>query len=84
MMCERCQRVLDIQEQVLTLLLEDHKVPTIAQRLATSERVVNRMIADLKAEYSVDSRAQLGYRIGHADGVAGRPDRLAERPVTPS
>jgi hypothetical protein len=55
----------------LRMLIEGHSDPVSAKRLGVSPRTYAGYIADLKAEFEVETRFQLGYVIGQR-GISGR------------
>jgi sugar-specific transcriptional regulator TrmB len=57
----------------IRMLIEGHSDPVSAKRLGVSARTFAGYIADLKAEYEVDTRFQLGYQMGRR-GVSGHED----------
>ena len=54
----------------LRMLIEGHSDPVSAKRLGVSPRTYAGYIADLKAEFEVETRFQLGYVIGQ-QGISG-------------
>ncbi|MCH1865560.1 TrmB family transcriptional regulator [Nocardioides sp. CFH 31398] len=57
----------------IRMLVEGHSDPVSAKRLGVSPRTYAGYIADLKEEYQVQSRFQLGYEMGRL-GVSGTDD----------
>ena len=57
----------------IRMLIEGHADPTSAKRLGVSPRTYAGYVADLKEEYQVMTRFQLGYAMGQ-QGVSGRED----------
>jgi sugar-specific transcriptional regulator TrmB len=57
----------------IRMLVEGHSDPVSAKRLGVSPRTYAGYIADLKEEYQVQSRFQLGYEMGRL-GVSGADD----------
>ena len=55
----------------IRMLIEGHADPTSAKRLGVSPRTYAGYVADLKEEYQVMTRFQLGYAMGQ-QGVSGR------------
>lgn len=55
----------------IRMLIEGHADPTSAKRLGVSPRTYAGYISDLKAEYDVQTRFQLGYEMGRL-GISGR------------
>ena len=70
------------QEQramTLRMLIEGHSDPVSAKRLGVSPRTYAGYIADLKSEFEVQTRFQLGYTIGRR-GISGDEPEEAVRP----
>jgi len=61
----------------LRMLIEGHSDPVSAKRLGVSPRTYAGYIADLKAEFEVETRFQLGYVIG-TQGISGSEPTLTE------
>ncbi|MEZ5094672.1 MAG: helix-turn-helix domain-containing protein [Nocardioides sp.] len=57
----------------IRMLIEGHSDPTSAKRLGVSPRTYAGYVADLKEEYEVQTRFQLGYAMG-LKGISGRED----------
>lgn len=58
----------DIRNMTIRMLVEGHSDPASAKRLGISTRTYAAYIAALKEEYAVQTRFQLGYAMGRAEG----------------
>lgn len=54
------------RSMTLRMLIEGHSDPAASKRLGVSPRTYAGYVADLKEEYDVDTRFQLGYEIGRS------------------
>ncbi|WP_292643956.1 LuxR family transcriptional regulator [Nocardioides sp.] len=54
------------RSMTLRMLIEGHSDPAASKRLGVSPRTYAGYVADLKDEYEVDTRFQLGYEIGRS------------------
>lgn len=57
----------------MRMLIEGHSDPVSAKRLGVSPRTYAGYVADLKEEFDVETRFQLGYTIGRR-GITGRDE----------
>lgn len=62
----------------MRMLIEGHSDPVSAKRLGVSPRTYAGYVADLKEEFEVETRFQLGYTIGR-QGITGRDDDEGEQ-----
>ena len=62
----------DVRNMTIRMLIEGHSDPASAKRVGVSTRTYAGYIASLKAEYSVQTRFQLGYAMGQ-DGHGDTP-----------
>lgn len=58
------------RSMTLRMLIEGHSDPAASKRLGVSPRTYAGYVADLKEEYGVDTRFQLGYEIGRSGSSA--------------
>lgn len=61
----------------MRMLIEGHSDPVSAKRLGVSPRTYAGYVADLKEEFDVETRFQLGYAVGRR-GITGRDEDLRE------
>ena len=63
----------------IRMLIEGHADPSGAARLGVSPRTYAGYVAELKEEFEVETRFQLGYEMGRR-GITGRDQPSGERP----
>ena len=67
----------------IRMLIGGHSDPSAAARLGVSPRTYAGYVAELKQEFEVESRFQLGYAMGRG-GVTGRDQPASEEAAAPS
>jgi hypothetical protein len=73
----------DVRAMTVRLLAEGHSDASSAKRLGVSTRTYAGYIATLKDEYGVQTRFQLGWSMGRAQGGGRENERLTEEVMDP-